>query len=297
MYIYIYIYRRPSTKGGNSISPLKFQDENEYDYNYAAEVTQQAKDVKNLEKWEAKTQMSNSLSNIEFIYIYIYIDLYSFHLNQSIQKKMLKTAAFDPTVNTHNINSITRSLYPSLIQHSKSKQALVDAKLQAEITTLKLSAECRERHSEIVGFKNVENIRDNIPESPRSEYSKKQLNIGGKEEELKGAMNAWKKNVNVDVDVGVKMGTNQQGKLIKMKNPMKKNWTQMFKQSELMPLREKRKIEEEIHMEYTRLKTRMNEIKEERKVIFSENNEIYSHIVKSNEAIKVHTHIYIYIYI
>ena len=71
------------------------------------------------------------------------------------------------------------------------------------------------------------------------------------------------------------------------KTPMKSNWRQMFKNAENLPLKDKKKIEEEIHKEYTRLKTRMNSIKDERKRIYAENSEIYNLIVRITGAIKV----------
>ena len=73
IYIYIYIYRRPNTQGGMfEREASTYKNENEYEYNLAAEVHQQAKVVKNLEKWEAKTTMSTTL-RIIYIYVYIYI--------------------------------------------------------------------------------------------------------------------------------------------------------------------------------------------------------------------------------
>eukprot|EP01022_Parablepharisma_sp_SALTPOND_P018400 TRINITY_DN3003_c2_g1_i1.p15 TRINITY_DN3003_c2_g1~~TRINITY_DN3003_c2_g1_i1.p15 ORF type:complete len:201 (+),score=32.24 TRINITY_DN3003_c2_g1_i1:4575-5177(+) len=68
---------------------------------------------------------------------------------------------------------------------------------------------------------------------------------------------------------------------------MKEKMVEMFKNSEQIPVEDKRTIEKEFHRELKELKFSLLEIKETKRRLFAENNEIHFQIEKINEEIMV----------
>ena len=61
----------------------------------------------------------------------------------------------------------------------------------------------------------------------------------------------------------------------------------MFKISDTLSLKEKKKIEEEMHEEYQRLKNRLSQVKDSLKLVFADNNERYHQISHASENMAV----------
>ncbi len=72
---------------------------------------------------------------------------------------------------------------------------------------------------------------------------------------------------------------------------MKEKMLEMFMNNSTIPTKEKRTIELEFHKELKKHKAAFEEIKDARKKLFVENNEMYRQIEKINEQIQVLFHV------